>query len=199
MKITRAMYMMSSMKLRKAKSKLEETLPFFEGTQKAFSGKSGGFLSMLGGKVDFSVNVNATKFTDKIPSGQKYLSDFIAWLIDKKDNISSGKKFLNNFTAILTEKQDKIKSKFINSIMDGRPLELTGHLMLQQGLKSYPQQVASSETVSELAFHNSQVVALFTEPPSSPGNEAQKWSDTSVVARKSLMPLSLPQQCSAQQ
>ena len=37
MKITRAMYMMSSMKLRKAKSKLEETLPFFEGTQRGIA------------------------------------------------------------------------------------------------------------------------------------------------------------------
>lgn len=91
--------------------------PVFEGIKNAFSGKGGNnFLSMLGGKVDFSVNVNATKFTDKIPSGQKYLSDFIAWLVDKKDNISSGKKFLNNFTAILTDKQDKIKSKFINDV-----------------------------------------------------------------------------------
>jgi F-type H+-transporting ATPase subunit gamma len=33
MKITRAMYMMSSMKLRKAKQKLAETEPFFRGTQ----------------------------------------------------------------------------------------------------------------------------------------------------------------------
>ena len=33
MKITRAMYMMSSMKLRKARKKLEETEPFFQGTQ----------------------------------------------------------------------------------------------------------------------------------------------------------------------
>ena len=33
MKITRAMYMMSSMKLRKAKQKLEDTEPFFEGVQ----------------------------------------------------------------------------------------------------------------------------------------------------------------------
>ncbi|SFI19324.1 F-type H+-transporting ATPase subunit gamma [Pseudobutyrivibrio sp. OR37] len=33
MKITRAMYMMSSMKLRKARKKLEETEPFFKGTQ----------------------------------------------------------------------------------------------------------------------------------------------------------------------
>ncbi|MBQ5425783.1 MAG: ATP synthase F1 subunit gamma [Pseudobutyrivibrio sp.] len=33
MKITKAMYMMSSMKLRKAKKKLEETEPFFKGTQ----------------------------------------------------------------------------------------------------------------------------------------------------------------------
>lgn len=37
MKITRAMYMMSSMKLRKAKKKLEDTLPFFEGTQRAIA------------------------------------------------------------------------------------------------------------------------------------------------------------------
>jgi len=37
MKITRAMYMMSSMKLRKAKAKLEEALPFFVGTQKGIA------------------------------------------------------------------------------------------------------------------------------------------------------------------
>lgn len=37
MKITRAMYMMSSMKLRKAKQKLEDTLPFFESTQRAIA------------------------------------------------------------------------------------------------------------------------------------------------------------------
>ena len=37
MKITRAMYMMSSMKLRKAKSKLDETMPFFIGTQKGIA------------------------------------------------------------------------------------------------------------------------------------------------------------------
>ena len=33
MKITKAMYMMSSMKLRKAKQKLEDTEPFFYGLQ----------------------------------------------------------------------------------------------------------------------------------------------------------------------
>ena len=37
MKITRAMYMMSSMKLRKAKEKLAETEPFFIGTQKGLA------------------------------------------------------------------------------------------------------------------------------------------------------------------
>ncbi len=37
MKITRAMYMMSSMKLRKAKTKLEETEPFFIATQKGIA------------------------------------------------------------------------------------------------------------------------------------------------------------------
>ena len=37
MKITKAMYMMSSMKLRKAKSKLEETEPFFYGVQKGIA------------------------------------------------------------------------------------------------------------------------------------------------------------------
>ena len=37
MKITRAMYMMSSMKLRKAKQKLQETEPFFLGTQKGIA------------------------------------------------------------------------------------------------------------------------------------------------------------------
>ena len=34
MKITRAMYMMSSMKLRRAKQKLEDTEPYFFGLQK---------------------------------------------------------------------------------------------------------------------------------------------------------------------
>ncbi len=37
MKITRAMYMMSSMKLRKAKQKLDETEPFFNATQKGIA------------------------------------------------------------------------------------------------------------------------------------------------------------------
>lgn len=37
MKITKAMYMMSSMKLRKAKSKLEHTEPYFNGLQKEIS------------------------------------------------------------------------------------------------------------------------------------------------------------------
>ncbi len=37
MKITKAMYMMSSMKLRKAKQKLQETEPFFIGTQKGIA------------------------------------------------------------------------------------------------------------------------------------------------------------------
>ncbi len=37
MKITRAMYMMSSMKLRKAKQKLEDTEPFFFGLQEQIS------------------------------------------------------------------------------------------------------------------------------------------------------------------
>ena len=37
MKITKAMYMMSSMKLRKAKQKLDETEPFFIGTQKGIA------------------------------------------------------------------------------------------------------------------------------------------------------------------
>lgn len=37
MKITKAMYMMSSMKLRKAKQKLENTEPYFDGLQKAIS------------------------------------------------------------------------------------------------------------------------------------------------------------------
>lgn len=37
MKITRAMYMMSSMKLRKAKQKLEDTEPYFYGLQEQIS------------------------------------------------------------------------------------------------------------------------------------------------------------------
>lgn len=37
MKITKAMYMMSSMKLRKAKQKMEDTLPFFEGVQQGIA------------------------------------------------------------------------------------------------------------------------------------------------------------------
>ena len=37
MKITKAMYMMSSMKLRKAKQKLEDTEPFFYGLQEQIS------------------------------------------------------------------------------------------------------------------------------------------------------------------
>ena len=37
MKITRAMYMMSSMKLRKAKQQLEDTEPYFFGLQEQIS------------------------------------------------------------------------------------------------------------------------------------------------------------------
>ena len=37
MKITKAMYMMSSMKLRKAKQKMEDTLAFFEGVQQGIA------------------------------------------------------------------------------------------------------------------------------------------------------------------